>query len=71
MPPYRVVLYCSDCTGEDPDGCFDGGTEALEETFTDLELAHEAGWKATHDVGPWGYVIEDVETKEEIFDSHA
>lgn len=27
--PYKVIIWCSDCTGEDPDGCFGGGTDAI------------------------------------------
>lgn len=26
---YRVRIFCPDCTGDDYQGCFDGGTELL------------------------------------------
>lgn len=26
---YKVLMYCLDCTGVDPAGCFEGGTEML------------------------------------------
>lgn len=29
MIVYHVIVYCRDCTGEDPQGCFDGGSEEL------------------------------------------
>lgn len=52
---YRVRLWCSDCTGEDPQGCFDGDTQLLSDDappfdvrlFATLREAVDAGYDAT------------------------
>lgn len=31
---YAVQVWCSDCLGEDPQGCFEGGRETLGERFS-------------------------------------
>lgn len=64
---YRVRLWCSDCTGQDAYGCFDGGTELLHSrnapwepmTFPTLARAMDAGWDATEDCSPWGFDVFD------------
>lgn len=30
MSGYRYVVWCHDCWGIDPEGCFDGGTHTSE-----------------------------------------
>ncbi|HEX9059127.1 MAG TPA: hypothetical protein VF941_03015 [Clostridia bacterium] len=57
-------MSCGDCTGEDPQGCFDGGTEQHE--FDSLEKAIEYAERVTKDVGPWEYMLIDVETEKEL-----
>jgi hypothetical protein len=63
MPPFQVRLSCRDCTGEDEQGCFEGGTELLNdgEQFDTRELAAAAGIAAIRGVGPWHFEVEDVE----------
>lgn len=58
-----VELSCRDCTGEDPQGCFDGGTEQKE--FDSLEEAIKYAERVTSDV-PWEYVLIDVEREKEL-----
>lgn len=60
-PPFRLEVWCLDCAGEDFEGCFEGGTEILDEFFSTPDEAIEQGWKrqpnATH---PWRFrVIDD------------
>jgi hypothetical protein len=59
---YRVRLSCSDCTGEDPLGCFDGGTELLNngQEFATIEDAERAGDDETRGCAPWDYEIEEM-----------
>lgn len=69
MTEYRVEIFCTDCTGQDPMGCFDGGSQILCESerpylvksFTELEQAKDAGYDATEDTGPWEFKILDNE----------
>ena len=64
---YRVRLYCRDCTGIDPMGCFDGGTELLESDtrpfiireFDSTGAASAAGARATTGAAPWEYEVID------------
>lgn len=58
---YRVRVSCSDCTGEDPLGCFEGGTEVLEESFASRAEAQRAGEDYTKDCGPWDFEVEEEE----------
>lgn len=44
---YKVVIWCPDCTGQDFEGCFDGGTEW--ETFNTLREAEIFVEKRTRD----------------------
>lgn len=44
---YRYRLSCPDCTGIDPEGCFDGGTWTSEDEFDTPEEAADAGYEAT------------------------
>ena len=66
---YQVRISCSDCTNQDPQGCFDGDTELLVEEwpnetvklFSTKEEAEHAGYDATRDCGPWTFDIEEFE----------
>lgn len=65
--PYFVRLSCRDCTGEDPQGCFDGGTEILEDehgeqrTFLGAAAAREAGDAQIRASALWWYEVIDEE----------
>ena len=59
---YRYRLSCPDCTGIDPQGCFDGSAHTDDELFDTPELAIEAGCKATHDV-IWEFEVIDEQGK--------
>lgn len=69
---FRVRLWCRDCTGEDPQGCFDGGTQLLETsappfdpaTFPTLSAAVDAGHAETKDCGPWEFDVIDADDNE-------
>ncbi len=62
---YRVRLWCRYCTGEDPKGCFDGGTEFIpgdsdeDAQFETVALAKTAGQAAIKGCGPWEYEVVD------------
>lgn len=47
MKKYHYRLSCPDCTGIDPQGCFDGETYTSEDVFDTPQEANKAGWKAT------------------------
>lgn len=65
-PPFRVRLWCSDCTGVDPQGCYDGGTELLREgrTFATLRAAVDAGYEETKDGAPRKFDVIDSDDEE-------
>jgi hypothetical protein len=48
MSGWYAIVWCPDCTGQDPMGCFDGGTETHGPFQTEQE-ARTAGDKAIHD----------------------
>ncbi len=54
---YRCVIWCPDCTGEDPQGCFDGGSDI--EVFDTKEEAIAYGEKCTAQ-SIWRYDTEEV-----------
>lgn len=64
---FRVRMFCSDCRGTDPDGCFDGSSALLGgksypwpvQTFASVEEAKAAGYAETLDCGPWSFEIID------------
>lgn len=58
MTKYRYRLRCDQC-GDDPDGCFDGGSQLSEEGFDSPEQADEAGSIVAGRVGPWEYQVTD------------
>lgn len=65
---YLVRLWCRDCTGEDPAGCFDGGTEFIPsedgddaQEFETIAAAKDAGYSATKNCGLWEYEVTDEE----------
>jgi hypothetical protein len=43
---YRVRIWCHDCFGEDPMGCFGGEDELLEDVYETQEAAEAAGDEA-------------------------
>ncbi len=48
---YRYRLFCPDCLGNDPQGCFDGGySSPSEEEFDTVYEAAQAGFEAVDDV---------------------
>lgn len=55
---YRIRLSCHDCTGQDFQGCFDGGTELVDETFETVEAAN-AYAESKDWSGPWEWEIEE------------
>lgn len=55
---WRYRLWCPDCTGVDPDGCFEGGTELSEDTFETEQEAVAAAITACYDDSIWRYEIE-------------
>lgn len=66
MSSYRVRLWCRDCTGQDPQGCYDGGTELIREPhpsfevrkFATLREAIDAGYEATRGCAPLEFDVE-------------
>ncbi|HJT55901.1 MAG TPA: hypothetical protein VJ761_05365 [Ktedonobacteraceae bacterium] len=57
---YHYRLSCPDCTGIDPQGCFDGGTYTSEEEYDTPQEAMEEGYKATlHNIYEFEVVDED------------
>lgn len=54
---WKVEVWCEDCYGQDDYGCFDGGSEILEESFSSMEAAKIAGDEYTSDCGPWSYKV--------------
>jgi hypothetical protein len=64
LEKYRYRVWCDDCTGEDPEGCFDGSTHLSEETFDTWDKANNAGAGYVHDVAPWDYCVTDEDGKE-------
>jgi len=44
---YHYRIWCSDCLGSDPQGCFDGGVLDDEQQFATPQEANRAGWHAT------------------------
>lgn len=44
---YHFRIWCPDCCGSDPQGCFGGQVEDDEEEFGTPQEADEAGWEAT------------------------
>lgn len=61
---YHYRIWCHDCTGSDPQGCFDGDTSTSDETFDTPEEAADAGSEMTSDVGPWDYYVVDENGKD-------
>ncbi len=55
---YRYRLYCPDCFGTDPDGCFNGGYKHSEEQYETPVDAALAAIKVTSGT-PWFYGIVD------------
>lgn len=75
-PPFRVRVGCYDCTGEDFQGCFDGGfeyvmayklnpSETAPAEFLTIEAARIAMSEAVakFDGAPWFAEIVDAEDK--------
>jgi hypothetical protein len=56
---YKVEIWCNDCTGTDPMGCFDGGSEFVDKEFESEEDAVEHGWNEIENVGPWEFRVYD------------
>ena len=78
---YRVEIYCTDCTGIDYMGCFDGGTRFLLEKkspdaalkfveFDTIEAAEKRGWDEVMDCSPWQFYIRD-EDDQIVFNSYS
>lgn len=61
--PYRVKVWCPDCCGEDPQGCFDGGVSFDEEEYPNLVEAVKSGEQWTRR-NIWQYEVVDQEGKE-------
>jgi len=67
MMMYRVRIYCDDCYGDDPLGCFDGGTQLLCDAappyetfvFANLDAARKAGADRVRNCSPWRYEVID------------
>lgn len=68
MNRFTVTIWCHDCTGEDPMGCFDGGSETIYDDppdsgqpILDMERAFEIGDKTVMNCGPWDYYVTEVD----------
>lgn len=61
MSKVIVELSCGDCTGEDEQGCFEGGTELKE--FDSLEKAIKYAERVTNDT-IWEYRLLDKDMQE-------
>jgi len=59
---YKYRLWCPDCYGQDPDGCFGGGTELSEETYHTIDEADDAGWERTRGT-IWAYDVVGVDAE--------
>lgn len=57
---WRYVLRCPDCTGQDEQGCFGGGSEESEETYATAAEADAAG-AACVARSIWEYDLESVD----------
>ena len=60
---WRLRIWCNDCSGgQDPQGCFDGGTSTSDEVFA---TKAEAEWFGAREyTGPWD--SEPIETDEPV-----
>lgn len=56
---YHYRIWCNDCRGIDPQGCFDGGIEDDDEQFDTPEDAWKAGDKETKACGMWEFEVVD------------
>jgi len=61
---YRYRVWCQECHGEDPEGCFGGGTELSEEAFDTWDKANNAGAGYVHDIAHWKHCVTDESGKE-------
>lgn len=53
---WKLRIWCGDCSfGQDPQGCFDGGEEVLDETFATKEEAEAHGLREGHGNGPYEF----------------
>ena len=57
---YHCRIWCPDCLGEDPYGCFDGQVEdeVWEPFSTPPQEANKHGWETTRG-GIWEYEVVD------------
>lgn len=60
-PPFQVEVWCQDCCGEDFYGCFEGGSEKAEETFSSIEAAIAHGQGISLQQHPWKFRVVDAE----------
>ena len=66
MSEYRVQIWCNDCLGSDPLGCFDGRRELLDGSYPTHELALVEGqaFEESNEGAPYSWrVVEIRETK--------
>jgi hypothetical protein len=55
---YKITMWCDDCSyGQDPQGCFDGGTEDVDVTFSSREEAEEYVEENELNLSPRNYDI--------------
>jgi hypothetical protein len=65
--PYKFKVWCPDCYGEDPYGCFGGDFELSEETYETIEAAMEAADEYVKDsIWDWSIVEVSSENPNEI-----
>jgi len=65
--PYKFKVWCPDCYGEDPYGCFGGDFELSEETYETIEAAVEAADEYVKDsIWDWSIVEVSSENPNEI-----
>jgi hypothetical protein len=53
---WKLKLWCRDCCGDDPLGCFEGTTEIQDEEYATEREASEAGKRAC-DGSPYDYEV--------------
>lgn len=59
-PGFRIRVWCRDCYGSDPYGCFEGEAQLQDEVYATYEEAEAAGWDFV-DTAPYGFEVTDEE----------
>ena len=63
---WKVIVWCTDCgNGQDPMGCFDGGSEVVGIFPTEAEASAFAGARRIEHGSPWQHDVEPTQTGSE------